>query len=113
MRGFSCHMGNLRLLVMGDAPRAATPEEIAQMADLLRVGLREGALGMSAGLTYVPGTYADTEELTELCRVVAAAGGVFVPHHRNYGVTALAGYTECLDIARATGVGGGTLHTRT
>lgn len=95
---------NLRLLVMGNAQRDATPAEIDEMCRLLELALAQGAFGMSAGLTYVPGSYATTDELVALCRVVARAGGYFCPHHRNYGAQVLEGYAECLDIARRSGV---------
>lgn len=96
--------GTLRMLVMGDAARAATPAEVQQMATLLRQGLEEGAVGLSAGLTYVPGMYSTTAELVELCRVVAEHDGYFCPHHRNYGPQALEAYAECIDIAKRSGV---------
>ena len=96
--------GTLRMLVMGNQARLATAEELAQMCEILRRGLDEGAVGLSAGLTYVPGMYADTEELVELCRVVAEYGGYFCPHHRNYGSNVIAAYRECIEIAKSSGV---------
>ena len=47
--------------------------------------MEQGAVGMSSGLTYTPGMYANDAELTELCRVVARYGGYYCPHHRSYG----------------------------
>lgn len=96
--------GNLRLLVVGDEDRPATADELHRMAGILRDSLRAGAVGMSAGLTYTPGMFADTAELIELCRVVAQEGGYFCPHHRNYGARAMSAYAECIQIARASGV---------
>ena len=55
------------------------------MKGLVRQGLEQGAVGLSTGLTYAPGMYAEDDELVELCRVVAEAGGFYTPHHRNYG----------------------------
>ena len=52
------------------------------MQQLLRHGMKEGALGLSTGLTYPPGSYAGTEELVELCKTVAECGGVYVTHVR-------------------------------
>ena len=103
--------GNLRLLVMGNAPRFATDAEIEAMKALLRVGMEEGGVGLSTGLTYVPAMYASTEELVELCKVVAEYGGFYCPHHRNYGSDALGGYRECFDIARRSGVALHLAHT--
>ncbi|MGH9107534.1 MAG: N-acyl-D-amino-acid deacylase family protein [Acidimicrobiales bacterium] len=96
--------GTLRLLVVGSGRQEATPVQLRHMARLLQQSLDEGAVGMSAGLTYVPGAFATTEELVSLCHVVAAAGGYFCPHHRNYGLTALESYKECVEIARMSKV---------
>lgn len=103
--------GNLRMLVMGNAPRLATPGELEQMKALLRQALEEGGVGLSTGLTYVPAMYADTDELVALCEVVATYGGFYCPHHRNYGADALGGYAECFEIARRSGVALHLAHT--
>ena len=96
--------GTLRMLVMGDEARCPDADELDRMRILLRRALDDGAAGLSAGLTYVPGMFADTDELVELCRVVAEYGGYFSPHHRNYGSAVIAGYQECVEIARRSGV---------
>ncbi|MFE7404934.1 amidohydrolase family protein [Isoptericola sp. NPDC057559] len=108
-RGIACHaaylvpQGTLRHLVVGPDERPATDAEVARMGELLAQGLREGALGMSSGLTYTPGMYADDAELAALLRVVAAHGGYYSPHTRSYGKGALEAYAEMVDLARATG----------
>jgi N-acyl-D-amino-acid deacylase len=66
-------------------------------------GMEEGAFGLSAGLSYTPGMYADTAELVELCKVVAQYGGYFGPHQRSYGAGAMEGYAEMIQIAREAG----------
>jgi len=96
--------GTVRMLVMGDDARRATPAELHQMRAVVAESMAAGAVGLSAGLTYVPGMFADTDELVSLCRVVAEHGGYFSPHHRNYGSAALEGYRECVEIARRSGV---------
>jgi N-acyl-D-amino-acid deacylase len=95
--------GNLRMMVIGHENRRATSEEIDAMAALLAAALDAGAFGMSSGLTYTPGMYADTAELEALCRVVAERGGYWAPHTRSYGGAALEAYREALDIGRRTG----------
>ncbi|RDI65628.1 N-acyl-D-amino-acid deacylase family protein [Nocardia pseudobrasiliensis] len=95
--------GTLRLLVVGSEQRPATPAEIDRMRELLAQGLAEGAVGMSSGLTYPPGMYADTAELAALCEVVAEAGGFYAPHTRSYGAGALEAYAEMIELARRTG----------
>jgi N-acyl-D-aspartate/D-glutamate deacylase len=67
--------------------------------------MAEGAVGMSSGLTYTPGMYASTSELSVLCKVLADEypGAYYAPHHRSYGHDALASYGEMLEIAAQTG----------
>ncbi|CAM5540019.1 N-acyl-D-amino-acid deacylase [Streptomyces avidinii] len=95
--------GSVRMLAMGWDNRPPTPAELDRMRELLARGLREGAVGMSSGLTYTPGMYADTAELVALCRVVAEYGGYHAPHQRSYGAGALEGYAEMVEIARRSG----------
>lgn len=95
--------GNLRMIVIGHENRAATSDELAAMSTLLADAMDAGAFGMSSGLTYTPGMYADTAELEALCRVVAERGGYWAPHTRSYGGAALDAYREALDIGRRTG----------
>jgi N-acyl-D-amino-acid deacylase len=96
--------GNLRMMVMGNADRLATEDELEQMKSLLRQALGDGGVGLSTGLTYTPAMYSDTDELVALCEVVAEYGGYYCPHHRNYGLDALGGYRECFEIAHRSGV---------
>ncbi len=95
--------GTVRALAVGWEDRPATDGELAHMKRLVAEGLAQGAVGMSSGLTYTPGMYAPTAELTELCRVVAAHGGYYCPHHRSYGAGALGAYAEMLGLARDAG----------
>jgi N-acyl-D-amino-acid deacylase len=95
--------GTLRAMTVGWTDRPATDRELDAMRALLARSLADGALGMSSGLTYAPGMYAGTDELVDLCRVVAAAGGYYSPHHRSYGAGAYEAYTEMLSVARRSG----------
>lgn len=101
--GYLVPHGTLRMVAMGWADRPPSPAELDRMRRLLAVSLSQGALGMSAGLSYPPGMYADTAELVALCRVVAEHGGYFCPHQRSYGAGALAGYAEMIDVGRSAG----------
>jgi N-acyl-D-amino-acid deacylase len=96
--------GTLRLCAMGVEDRAPTAAELAHMKLLLAEGLEQGAVGLSAGLTYTPGMYADDEELIELCGVLRERGGFYCPHHRNYGLRALEAYADCIEIVRRASV---------
>ncbi|MDH6586954.1 N-acyl-D-aspartate/D-glutamate deacylase [Streptomyces sp. SAI-133] len=73
------------------------------MRRLIAEGMEQGAVGMSSGLTYTPGMYAEDAELTELCRVVARYGGYYCPHHRSYGAGALEAYAEMVALTREAG----------
>ncbi|MFH9350653.1 amidohydrolase family protein [Kitasatospora sp. NPDC017646] len=95
--------GSLRMLAMGWQNRAPTPAELDRMRQVLAQCLLDGAVGMSSGLSYTPGMYAETDELVALCTVVAAHGGFHAPHQRSYGRGALEGYAEMVEIARRSG----------
>lgn len=96
--------GTIRMNVVGTADRPATAAELAAMAAQVDRGMAEGAFGMSSGLTYVPGMFADTAELVALCRVVARHGGFYAPHQRSYGAGALVAYAEMIEVARRSSV---------
>ncbi|MEE1741807.1 D-aminoacylase [Streptomyces sp. BE147] len=95
--------GTVRMYAVGWDDRPATDAELDRMKELVAQGMAEGAVGMSSGLTYTPGMYADDAELTELCRVVARHGGYYCPHHRSYGAGALEAYEEMVRLTRTAG----------
>jgi N-acyl-D-amino-acid deacylase len=77
----------VRYMAMGHGANAAAlpaPEDIETLCSLTRQALNEGALGLSAGLAYVPGVFARDDELLSVLRVVAEEGGVFAVHGRAY-----------------------------
>jgi N-acyl-D-amino-acid deacylase len=69
----------------GDFDRAPSAEELQRMRELTEQAMRDGAVGLSTGLIYIPGTYAKTDEIVELARVAARHGGVYATHMRNEG----------------------------
>jgi N-acyl-D-amino-acid deacylase len=80
--------GAARRAVMGAANRAPTPDEMEAMKAYVRRGMDGGALGLSSGLFYVPGTYATTEEVIELNRVAAEyPGAIYDTHDRDLGAS--------------------------
>jgi N-acyl-D-amino-acid deacylase len=95
--------GTVRMMAMGWEDRRPTAAELAAMKAQVAQGMEEGAFGLSAGLSYTPGMYADTAELVALCSVVAQYGGYFGPHQRSYGAGAMEGYAEMIQIARESG----------
>ncbi|MFJ4919731.1 amidohydrolase family protein [Streptomyces sp. NPDC088725] len=95
--------GTVRMHAVGWDDRPATAAELARMRQLVAESMEQGAVGMSSGLTYTPGMYANDAELTELCRVVARYDGYYCPHHRSYGAGALQAYEEMVTLARHAG----------
>jgi N-acyl-D-amino-acid deacylase len=75
--------GNLRSMAVGKNDVVATPEQIRAMQDMLERSMAEGSFGLSTGLEYAPGSYASTEELIELNRVVSRNGGIYATHIRS------------------------------
>ena len=77
--------GSVRRQAMGLDDRAPTPEELKKMESLVEQGMKDGAVGLSTGLIYVPGTYAKTDEIVSLARVAGKNGGLYATHMRNEG----------------------------
>lgn len=96
--------GALRRQVVGTERRAATKAELKEMQLLAEQAMTDGAWGMSTGLIYVPGTYADTEELVSLAQVVARHKGIYASHIRNENVRLLAAVDEAMEIGRRAGL---------
>jgi N-acyl-D-amino-acid deacylase len=102
--GTLCGHGNLRNAVMGGTARSPTGTELDAMASMLAQCLEEGALGLSSGLFYTPGSYAASAELAALGKVVAEHGGVYVTHIRNEGRLMETALQEAMEVGRLTGV---------
>jgi len=96
--------GTVRSCVMDLEERAPTGGELEEMKGLIAEAMGDGAFGMSSGLVYPPGRYAGTEELVELCRVVAGHGGVYASHIRGERETMLRAVEEALAIGERSGV---------
>ncbi|MEX0718296.1 MAG: D-aminoacylase [Planctomycetaceae bacterium] len=92
--------GTLRREVVGEAQRKATADEIARMKELAEKAMRDGAWGMSTGLIYVPSSYADTDELVAIAKVVGSHGGIYASHIRGESLELLASINEALEIGR-------------
>ena len=75
--------GNLRLAAAGLVDRPSTPDEIQAMTRMIEQSLEEGAFGFSTGLEYSPERACSEEEVTQLCKVVAGAGGIYATHTRH------------------------------
>ena len=97
--------GTIRGEVMGeDYQRHAAADEVARMVDILRSEMDAGALGLSSGLEYDPGSFSSTEELIELARVAAEYGGHYISHIRSEDQYFWEAIDEAIAIGRETGI---------
>ncbi len=103
----------LRGSATGGAARPATADELETMRRAVQEAMRDGALGLSTGLAYPPGCYADAAELVALARAVREAGGFLAAHVRSEGDTLLEALSEVLGVARAAGIGLQISHLKT
>ncbi len=90
--------GSVRSKAMGLDNRAPIGEEQAQMNALVETAMKDGALGLSTGLIYVPGTFAKTEEVVELAKVAARFGGIYASHIRDEGTDVVKSINEAINI---------------
>jgi N-acyl-D-amino-acid deacylase len=88
----------VRLAAMGFEERAPDASEMASMKEAVHEAMKAGAFGMSSGLVYPPGCFADTDELIELARVVACYGGFYASHIRGEREGIVDAVKECLEI---------------
>ena len=95
---------SVRREVMGAANRQATPAEIRAMQSLVDHAMRDGAVGFSTGLEYVPGTYANTAEVVALAKAAAAHGGVYTSHMRDEGIREIEAITEAVQVGKEAGM---------
>jgi len=93
----------LRVAAMGFDNRKPTEAELEHMKSMLREAMEHGSKGMSSGLIYSPGCYADEEELVELCKVVAEYGGFYATHMRNEAGGVLDSVREAISVAERSG----------
>lgn len=96
--------GTIRMNVMGNDNREPTPAELQAMKDLLAKCMEEGAKGMSLGLIYPPGSFAKTDEITELAKVVAAYDGLIMVHMRSEKDKLLEAVDEMRQVVEGSGV---------
>jgi N-acyl-D-amino-acid deacylase len=100
-------LGNspVRIAAIGWENKPATSADVANMKAVVREAMEEGAFGMSTGLDYPPGNYANTDELVELSRQVVSMGGIYHTHVRyRLGDRYLDPFKEALEIGQRSGV---------
>jgi N-acyl-D-aspartate/D-glutamate deacylase len=94
----------VRRRAMGNANRPPSDAELKKMEEIVDRGMRDGAWGLSTGLIYNPGTYARTDELVALAKVVSRHRGLYASHIRNEGTAVVAATQEALTIGRRAGL---------
>jgi dihydroorotase/N-acyl-D-amino-acid deacylase len=94
----------VRAEVMGREQRAPTDAELASMVNLVETAMREGAYGLSSGLKYIPGNYADTDELIALSRAAAAYHGIYITHLRDEATGLLDSIRETIAIGEGANI---------
>lgn len=95
--------GSVRTAIMGKEDRPPTSAEQNEILALIKAGMEEGAIGLSTGLFYPPGTYAKTDEIVKAAQVASRYGGAYQSHVRDeggYSVGVLAANRELIEIAR-------------
>ncbi|MDT4965455.1 MAG: N-acyl-D-amino-acid deacylase [Acidobacteriota bacterium] len=96
--------GSVRSKVMGLDNRAPTAQELEKMEAMVDKGMKDGAVGLSTGLIYVPGTFAKTDEIVALARVAARNHGLYATHMRNEGSEVVAAIRESIAIGEQAGL---------
>jgi N-acyl-D-amino-acid deacylase len=96
--------GSVRREVLGAENVQPTAEQLARMEELVEMGMKDGAVGLSTGLIYVPGTYAKTEEVVALARVAKKHNGVYASHIRNEADKVFEAIAEAINIGEQTGI---------
>ena len=90
----------VRIHTLGYEDRKPTPTELDHIKTLVDQAMQEGAFGLASALIYPPGIFADTEELTELCKIVSKYDGMYISHLRSEGNQFLEAFDEFLTIAK-------------
>lgn len=96
--------GNIRAAVVGFDDRAPTEDELDEMCDLVADAMTDGAVGLSSGLFYPPGCYADGDEVVALAEVAAAHGGFYATHMRSESDDLVESVAETIDVGRRANI---------
>jgi dihydroorotase/N-acyl-D-amino-acid deacylase len=105
--------GTIRDFVIGKADRRATPEELKRMTDLVDQAMRDGALGVSTSLQYVPDMYNSTDEIIAMAKVAARYGGAYFTHQRSEANAIDSSLDEVFRIAKETPIRSQIWHLKT
>ena len=95
---------DVRKAVMGKANRFATENELQQMETLVKKAMQDGAVGISTGLIYIPGTYSNTKEVVRLAKAASQYNGVYATHMRDESDSVTQAIEEALHIGREANI---------
>jgi len=107
--------GSIRREVLGMADRAPTAAELDRMIALVREGMAAGAIGLSSGIYYAPGSYAKTDEVIAMAKAAGEAGGVYESHIRDeadYNIGVVAAVDEVIRVAEEAHLPGIVAHMK-
>jgi N-acyl-D-amino-acid deacylase len=93
----------VRIHELGRSDVDPTPEQLARMRALVREAMDEGAMGVGSSLIYVPGIYAETDELVALASEAGRCGGMYISHMRSEGTALIEAIDELIAIGRRSG----------
>lgn len=91
---------DVRKAVMGTVNRQPSEKEIENMETLVKLAMQGGAVGLSTGLIYIPGTYSTSEEIIRLAKIAAQYNGLYASHMRNEGDSVVEAIEEALRIGK-------------
>lgn len=94
----------IRASVIGGKDKRPSKKELDGMIQMIREGMKDGALGLSTGLAYAPACFTGKEELISLCKIAAGYGGVFATHMRSEGDGLIEAIQEVISVAQETGI---------
>lgn len=95
---------DVRKEILGSANRAPTGEELTKMKDIVAQAMKSGAVGLSTGLIYIPGTYSATAEVLELAKTAASYKGIYTSHIRSESDSVVQAIQEALFIGKVAGM---------
>ncbi|GMQ81723.1 MAG: D-aminoacylase [Rhodothermia bacterium] len=102
--------GSIRGRVMGQEDRAPTVSELADMVSLVERAMLDGAFGLSSGLEYTPGSYANLDELIVLAGPLATHNGLYISHIRDEGARVLESISEVIRVGEEAGIAAQVTH---
>jgi N-acyl-D-amino-acid deacylase len=98
--------------VMGRSHKRPPAEQFAEMCKLVDAAMTDGAFGLSTMLAMPPGALATTDDIVDLCKVVAKHGGIYSTHNRNEGTEVFAAIKEAIEIGERAGVPVDIIHLK-